>query len=184
MGLNVQRLAVTSLSGHEREETRGFTRHTFERMDERVRPPAVPGDRYTWAPSVWCVLVKTEQRVVSHAGILYRVVQVGERRLAVGGIGSVMTLPDWRWARVCASGPEESPGLRGSLAVAPFALAICPRDQAAFYRHLGWEVSDAPITCEQPGGRVTLAHEVAVVLPCQGDALWPSGAIDLCGVPW
>jgi len=96
MGLNVQRLAVTSLSGHEREETRGFTRHTFERMDERVRPPAVPGDRYTWAPSVWCVLVKTEQRVVSHAGILYRVVQVGERRLAVGGIGSVMTLPDWR----------------------------------------------------------------------------------------
>lgn len=69
-GVNVQRLPVTSLSAHEREETLGFTRRTLERMDGRVRPPALPGDRYTWAPSVWCVLVKTEQRVVSHAGIL------------------------------------------------------------------------------------------------------------------
>jgi hypothetical protein len=29
------------------------------------------------------VLVKTEQRALSHAGILYRVVQVGEQWLAV-----------------------------------------------------------------------------------------------------
>ena len=30
-GVNVQRLPVTSRSAHEREETRGFTRHTLER---------------------------------------------------------------------------------------------------------------------------------------------------------
>ena len=82
-GVNVQRLPVTSLSAHDREETRGFTRHTLEGMDGRVPPLALPADRYTWALSVWCVLVKTEQRALSHAGILYRVVQVGEQWLAV-----------------------------------------------------------------------------------------------------
>jgi hypothetical protein len=45
---------------------------------------------------------------------------------------------------------------------------MCPRDETSFYRHLGWRVADAPITCEQPGGRVTLAHDVAVVLPVSG----------------
>jgi predicted GNAT family acetyltransferase len=56
---------------------------------------------------VWSVLVKTEQRV-SHAEILYRVVQVGEQRLAVGGIGGVMTLPEWRergYARAVLKSP-------------------------------------------------------------------------------
>lgn len=100
-------------------------------MDGRVPPLALPADRYTWAPSVWCVLVKTEQRVVSYAGTLHQVGQVGEQRLAVGGIGSVMTLPAWR-GRGCARAAPKSPGLRGSLAVAPFALAICPRDEASF----------------------------------------------------
>jgi len=50
-GLNVQRLASTSLSARDRDETRGFTRHTLERMDGRVPPLALPADRYTWAAS-------------------------------------------------------------------------------------------------------------------------------------
>jgi hypothetical protein len=43
-------LPVTSLSAHDREQTRGFTRHTLERMDGRVRPLALPADRYTRVP--------------------------------------------------------------------------------------------------------------------------------------
>ena len=109
---------------------------------------------------------------------------MGEHRVAVGGIGGVMTLPDWRGRGYARAALKKA---QASVAVwrrAPFALAICPRDEASFYRHLGWRVADALIRCEQTGGRVTLAHEVVVVLSCQGDAFWPSGAINLCGVPW
>lgn len=43
--------------------------------------------------------------------------------------------------------------------------------------------TDAPAWCEQPSGRVRLAHEVAAIVPCQGDVAWPSGSIDVCGAP-
>ena len=49
---------------------------------------------------------------------------------------------------------------------------------------MGWHVAEALIWCEQPCGRVTLEDEVAEFLPCQGDAAWPSGPIDLGGTPW
>jgi hypothetical protein len=56
--------------------------------------------------------------------------------------------------------------------------------QKGFYEMLGWRVAEAPIWCERPGGRARLPGEVVVFLPCQGDAEWPSGPIDLCGAPW
>lgn len=67
---------------------------------------------------------------------------------------------------------------------APFAVVICPREDTAFYEHVGWQLPEASIQCEQPGGRVTLEGEVALSLPCQGVDAWPSGPIDLLGEPW
>ena len=66
---------------------------------------------------------------------------------------------------------------------APFALVLCPEAGLGFYRGLGWQVLDAPVTCDQTGRRVTLSKDVAVVLACQ-DRPWPAGPIDLCGLPW
>jgi hypothetical protein len=67
---------------------------------------------------------------------------------------------------------------------APFAVVICPKEDTGFYEHIGWRVAEAPIWCEQPDGRVKLDKEVALYASCQGDAEWPSGAIDLGGMPW
>jgi hypothetical protein len=67
------------------------------------------------------------------------------------------------------------------------AVPTAPADKSdpkGWYEMLGWRVAEAPIWCEQPGGRVRLEGEVAVFLPRQGDAEWPSGTIDLCGPPW
>ncbi len=180
----VQRLAVKSLSMREQEDTQAFTRHTLDRRDGRVRPFALRADRYAWETPTWAVLVKAEQRVVSHAGILYRVVEVGGQRVAVGGVCGVMTVPDWQGRGYARAVLKKAEAFVAVWLWAPFVLAICPRENASFYRSLGWQVAEAPITCEQPGGRVSLTDEVAVVLPCQGPALWPSGPIDLCGVPW
>ena len=77
--------------------------------------------------------------------------------------------------------PQATSGMQLS---APFALVICPRKDASFCEHIGWHVAEAVIWCEQPGGRVLLEDEVAAFLPCQGEAEWPSGSIDLGGTPW
>ena len=130
------------------------------------------------------MLIKSGQRVVAHAGIIYRVIQVDQLRIPVAGIGGVMTLPDWRrrgYARAMLANATAFAGLQ---LWAPFAVVICPEEDAGFYEHLGWQVAEAPIWCEQPGGQVRLEDELALYLACQGDAEWPSGSIDLGGTPW
>jgi aminoglycoside 2'-N-acetyltransferase I len=182
--VNVLQLAVENLSPDERRQTLAFTRHTLDHTLGAVRPFALPADTYSWNPPSWSALIKSGQRVVAHAGIIYRVLQVGQLRVPVAGIGGVMTLPDWRrrgYARALLANATAFAALQ---LWAPFAMVICPKEDSSFYQHLGWQVAEAPIWCEQPGGRIRLQNELALYLACQGDAEWPSGSIDLGGTPW
>jgi len=184
-GVQVLQLAETNLSPRERTEVRAFTRHTLERTDPHVHPFALPADRYTSAAPTWSAMVKADQRVVTHAGILYRVIQVGDTRVPVGAITSVMTLTEWRGRGYARAVMGKAVAFVAMCLWAPYALVICPRADTGFYEQLGWRVAQkAAIWCDQPGGRVELTGEVAVYLSCQGDAAWPSGTIDLCGAPW
>ena len=165
---NLLHLPVAHLSAAERAEIQTLTCHPQ------------PG----WGPSTWAVLVKVDRHVVTHMGVLYRVIRIGETRMAVGGFTQVMTRDDWR-GRGYARASLESAGdfVRVWLA-APFALAICPAVDAAYYQRVGWQVHDAPITAEQAGQITTMHDQVAATLVCQPGAVWPSGPIHLCGAPW
>jgi hypothetical protein len=183
-GVNVLSLAVRSLSPLERAQTRTFTRHTLEPMDPHLRPFALLADRYAWAEPTWSVMVKGDQRVVTHTGVLYRVIQVGDVRVPVGGITSIMTQSEWRGRGYARAALAKATAFVAVWLWAPFVLTICPRNDTGFYEMLGCHVAQSPIWCQQPHGRVRLEDEVAVSLPCQGDVEWPSGTIDLCGLPW
>ena len=183
-GVNVLQLAVENLSLDERQQAQAFTRHTLQRSIERVRPFALPANSYTWAWPTWSALVKADQRLVAHAGIIYRVIQIGDLRVPVGGIAGVMTLPGWRQRGYARAALAKATAFVGMQLWAPFAVVICPREDVVFYEHLGWRMTEAPIWCDQPGGRVKLENEVTLFMACQGDADWPSGAIDLGGAPW
>lgn len=182
--VNVLQLAVENLSPDERRQTLAFTRHTLDHTVGTIRPLSLPADTYSWTPPSWSVLIKSGQRVVAHAGIIYRIIQVDHLRVPVAGIGGVMTLPDWRrrgYARAMLANATAFAGLQ---LWAPFAVVICPKEDAGFYEHLGWQVAEAPIWCEQHSGQVRLEDELALYLACQVDVEWPSGSIDLGGTPW
>jgi len=183
-GARISQLAVANLSADERQQILAFTRHTLDRSGGRIRPLALPADSYRWTASTWSVLAKTDTHVVAHAGIAYRVIQVGELRVPVAAIGGVMTLPDWRHRGYARAVLANATAFAGLQLWAPFAVVICPAEDTAFYEHIGWRVAEAPIRCEQPEGPVQLAREIALYLACQGEAAWPSGPIDLRGTPW
>ena len=61
-------------------------------------------------------------------------------------------------------------------------LRLCSADLVPWYCELGWRHVNAPLTFDQPSGRVGWDEEV-MVLPCT-DRAWPAGPIDLCGLPW
>jgi GNAT superfamily N-acetyltransferase len=183
-GATISQLSVVNLSTDERQQTLAFTRHTLDRAVGRVRPFALPADSYSWTAPTWSVLVKAQSRVVAHAGITYRVIQVDNLRIPVAAIGGVMTLPDWRRRGYARAALANATAFAGLQLWTPFALVICPEEDTAFYQHLGWRVAEASIWCEQPGGPVRLARERALYLACQSDADWPGGSIDLAGTPW
>src|SRR5690348_2258119 len=71
---HVARLATKNLSARERAETRILTRHPLDGMDTAgLALVAHPELKYAWATPTWSVLVKAGDRVVTHAGIVYRV---------------------------------------------------------------------------------------------------------------
>jgi GNAT superfamily N-acetyltransferase len=183
-GVDVLQLAVGNLSPDERQQAQAFTRHTLQRSVGRVRPFALPANSYTWAWPTWSALVKADQRVVAHAGIVYRVIQIGDLRVPVGGIAGVMTLPGWRQRGYARAALAKATAFVGMQLWAPFAVVICPKEDTGFYEHIGWRVAAEATWCDQPGGHVQLENEVVLFVPCQGDADWPSGPIDLCGAPW
>jgi aminoglycoside 2'-N-acetyltransferase I len=96
----------------------------------------------------------------------------------------VMTLTDCRKRGYASAALATATVFIGMQLWAPFAVVICPSEDTAFYEHMGWHRAHAPIWCEQPGGHVQLTNEVALFIACQGEAEWPSGSIDLLGVPW
>lgn len=129
-------------------------------------------------------MAKPDQRVVSHTGILYRVIRVGNVLLPIGGLSAARTSPEARGRGYASAVVASATAFVGVWLWAPFAFVLCPTDARTFYEHLGWRMVNEPIWCARSGRQQPLFGQSAMVLPCQSGAEWPSGPIDLCGAPW
>jgi GNAT superfamily N-acetyltransferase len=183
LGHRVLLLASESLSGAERAELQGFTRHVLAEEPWHLRPFALPADRYTWSSPQWSALVEKDGHFVSQAGILLRWVRVNQQTICVAGVGSVLTLPAWRGRGLATAALQKATDFAQRRLMLPFALAICPEAATPFLLHQGWQIAPASLLCEQPNGRVPLMGEVALVLSLARSP-WPEGTIDLNGSPW
>ncbi|NLE45797.1 MAG: GNAT family N-acetyltransferase [Chloroflexi bacterium] len=135
-----------------------------------------------WAGGDWSILVHVNGELVSHVNIVDRVVRVGGRDVRLGGIGNVATLETWQGRGLASIGMRTAQAFMCDELGVDFGLLLCEEDLIPFYRRLGWQVVSEPAVVDQPGGKVTL-HHIVMVISCQ-QSEWPSGAIDLCGLPW
>src|SRR5262245_54054107 len=174
---NVLRLAIANLSPSERAETQILTCHHLARVDSNDDAIRRASDQPLWSALMWSAMVKAGPRVVTHAGIVYRVIQVGDVRVPDCRIGGVQTLHEWRGRGYARAVLTNAAAFAAIWLWAPFAVVLCSREDAAFYEHFRWQVVNAPIWSDQPGRRVRLAGLMAVILPCQGAAEWPAGTI-------
>ena len=86
--------------------------------------------------------------------------------------------------------PGRHPGSEISRAVqfverelrAEFRLLLCGPEVARVYARNGWRPVDGPTVIEQPAGKRT-SLKVTMGFGF-GRERWPSGPIDLCGLPW
>ena len=141
---------------------------------------------YTWTPNEarpWRFLVWQDDRLVTHVGVLDRTIQVGGRPLHVAGVYAVMTRPADRGRGYASAALERAAAfMRDELPAAEHGLLVCIDERIRFYERLGWRRIEAPVAFEQPDGR--RVNEInTMVLPLRGKA-WPSGDVDLRGLPW
>jgi len=137
---------------------------------------------YKWTPPNWYVTVWIENTLVGRAGIIERDVLVGKRTLRVGGISGIITRSKWRRLGVASTIIDKAVTFIKDELGAQFSLLLSKEEVAPLYTRLGWKPVEGPTTFEQPSGPTTYP-KLTMVIPCS-DNEWPSGPIDLCGLPW
>ena len=155
------------------------------RIDDLEREALVgePVDDYEWiADYAWYVLVEVDGELVSTLGMVERLATVGGRLVRLGGIGNVATLPAWRGRGLARAALARAVEFVRDVRGVEFCLLFCEPHRISFYRQLGWQPIDGPLTFQQPSGPVVYPG-AALVLPCTG-RVWPGGPVDLCGLPW
>ena len=137
-----------------------------------------------WAKGDWSVLVRLDDQIVSHVGIVERVGKVNGQPVKLGGIGGVATRVEYRkrgLARVAMEKAAEF--MRDGLGV-EFGLLICSKPMTPYYSKLGWQVVEGPMMFDQARGKVTFGDQTKIMILPWDKHDWPQGVIDLCGPPW
>lgn len=137
---------------------------------------------FQWAPPQWHTLATVDDELVAYVRLFERTITVGGQQLRVGGVGGVMTLPEWRRCGLASAALRRGAEFLHAERQLEFALLLCRDEVANVYAQLGWTSVDGPTTFDQPAGRATYPRQTMVLT---FDATpWPSGPIDLCGLPW
>ena len=125
-------------------------------------------------------------RIVGTGSVIPRTILWGGEPVPVGGISGVATDPHYggqgvaraALARLVSFMCEELHVVAGLLLASKMGV---PR-----YSHLGWQIVDGPLVCEQPDGPLNWT----VTYPDQPPMAWasrpelPRGPIHLQGLPW
>src|SRR5579859_5728689 len=116
---HVIRLAVSQLSATERDAIRGLM-PGCERQTE--------ANAGSSSPMMWSVLAEPDQHVVSHMGILYRVIRVGDVMVPVGALSTVTTVAAARGRGYARAVVASATAFVGVWLWAPFAMVLCAAD--------------------------------------------------------
>lgn len=154
--------------------------------DAVCAPNTAPGGRtppIQWAPQTIRALVWDESRLIGHVGALVRSALIDGRPAPVGGIGGVVTAPDYRkrgHARAALAAMQRH--LIDDQRVS-FLLLFCAVDLCGFYERLGWWVFAGVPLVQQQGDIVEFTLNRAMV-HSGTEAAPRGGTLDLRGAPW
>jgi len=135
-----------------------------------------------WVRGDWSAIVRNCGHVVSQVEVLKRMVRVNDQPLNVGGIANVATLDGWKRQGLASKAMHKAVDFVCSTLGADFGLLVCEHQLISFYEQLGWYTVAGPVVASQSEGKIVLPEET-MVYSCH-DSQWPSGEIDLCGLPW
>lgn len=159
---------------------------TLEEEDEiyKLLAAAFEADisTWTWTPEDWRVLVRVDNRIVSHVSIVERTCLVKGQSVKVGGVGGVGTLPERRGQGLASLAMKQTADFLINQLKVDFGVLLCGNDLVPYYQRLGWRMIDDPVFFEEPAGRLQCDCPVMYLPGIK--PYWPSGIVDVRGNPW
>ena len=137
---------------------------------------------YLWAEPNYYGICRVEEHLAGRLAIFDREVSVGGIIVKVGGIGGVATKPQWRHRRVASALLSCAAEFMRDKLLLEFGFLLCRREVSPVYAKLGWTRVEGPTIFSQPGGNATYPHDTMILR--LADREWPSGPIDMMGLPW
>jgi aminoglycoside 2'-N-acetyltransferase I len=135
-----------------------------------------------WAPADYYVLLNRDGQLVGRLGVLDSKVSVANQIIRVGGIGGVATKPGFRHRGVASAMLARAAEFMKSDLRVEFGLLLCRHEVSPVYAKMGWVIVPGPTTFTRAGVAATYPNDT-MILPI-AEKRWPSGAIDMLGLPW
>lgn len=142
-----------------------------------------PGEALAWRDKSRHVGVLAEDGTpLALAGTLVAGIAVGAERFDVAGIGSVIVTRAMRGQGLARLVIEAILDLAGELGPQR-AMLFCDEPLTALYGRFGFHTIEAPVSAEQPGGRINMPMR-AMWAPLSAGATWPEGEVEVLGLPF
>lgn len=135
-----------------------------------------------WASHNWMALGHLHGELVTQLCLLKREIIVGGENVWVAGIGGVATHPNWQRRGFASELMKCSADYIQKEIAVPFGLLICAGETQPVYARCGWQTIAKSLTFVQDSRSRNL--ETCVMILSLTGQPWPSGEIDLRGLPW
>jgi len=135
-----------------------------------------------WRSADYYVLLNRDGQLVGRLGVLDSKVSVGNQIIRVGGIGGVATKPEFRHRGVASAMLARVAKFMKSDLRVEFGLLLCRHEVSPVYAKMGWIGVPGPTRFTRGGVNATYPNDT-MIMPLAGKE-WPSGPIDMLGLPW
>jgi ribosomal protein S18 acetylase RimI-like enzyme len=188
---NVQELPGTikkcwqmKIEQHDYSEMNDSDKSQLAALWEQAFPaePNSPASSHQFSSPEKLFLIRLDQVISSVVGVSRRTVTAGRSNVEVGAVGGVATEVAHRKSGY-ASALLRDAQAHMQLQSWPFGLLQCKLRNVGLYESLGWQLLSAPMHYAQPDGSRHQTDEHPMILSL-GDDPWPSGEIDVNGLPF
>ncbi len=139
-------------------------------------------DSMIYAAPQWHIIGHLRDELVTRAGILQRTITVDNRPILIAGIGFLITEPPYRSRGFATELMKQAIAFVRDKLELPYALLTCKPELESLYSRMGWQTVCEPGVFVQPTGNRSCGGVIMVYE--LGEAPWPYGEIDFCGLPW
>ena len=134
-----------------------------------------------WRPKESHLILYIGDRPVTHCGLITQSINVGDSSFLVGGVGGVVTAPDFQGRGYAHQILQEALTIF-ALEERPAALLFCREALQPFYHQQNWQLIPDPVWILQSSGLVqfpacTMVHTL-------NGFSWPDGPLKIDSLPW